>query len=63
MSKLPVTVGQVLKGRNGLYEIIEALKTNTVFKAAILSSTSKEIPLGGAQQLSVYHETPCSITR
>lgn len=52
MSKLQVTVGQILKGRNGLYEVIEALKTNTVFKAAILGSTSEKIP-PGAQQLAV----------
>ena len=57
MSKLPVTVGQVLKGKNGLYKITEALKTNTVFKAAILGSTLEEIPRG-ARQLSVYYENP-----
>jgi len=57
MSKLPVSVGQILKGKNGLYEIIEALKTNTVFKAAVLGGTSEKVPTG-AQQLSVYHEKP-----
>jgi hypothetical protein len=62
MSKLPLTAGQILKGRNGLYEIIEALKTNTVFKAAIITSTSEGIP-PGAQELSVYHEGHSSIAR
>lgn len=57
MSKLPVAVGQILKGKNGIYEIIEALKTNMVFKAAILGSAS-EGTHPGAQQLSVYHENP-----
>ncbi|OBT51065.1 hypothetical protein VE04_08597 [Pseudogymnoascus sp. 24MN13] len=52
MSKLPLTAGQILKGRNGLYEIIEALKTNKVFKAAIVTSTSEGIP-PGAQELAV----------
>lgn len=50
MSKLPITVGQTLKGKNGLYKIIEGLKGNTVFKAAILDSTSRKIPRGAAGQ-------------
>jgi hypothetical protein len=44
MSKLPITVDQILRGKNGLYKIIEALKTNTVFKASILEGGSGEIP-------------------
>ncbi|OBT87324.1 CMGC/DYRK protein kinase [Pseudogymnoascus sp. 03VT05] len=61
MSKLPVTVGQILKGRNGLYEVIETLKTNTVFKAAILTSTSEEIPLGAQQLAVIKTETDASM--
>lgn len=55
MSKLLISVGQILKGKNGLYEIIEALKTNTVFKTAVLGGSSEKVP-ADAQQLSVYHE-------
>ncbi|KFZ03182.1 hypothetical protein V502_11164 [Pseudogymnoascus sp. VKM F-4520 (FW-2644)] len=57
MSNVQVTVGQILKGNNGLYKIVEALKTNTVFKAAILGSTSQEIPRGARQFAVVKTET------
>ncbi|KFY86001.1 hypothetical protein V500_07929 [Pseudogymnoascus sp. VKM F-4518 (FW-2643)] len=57
MSNLPVTVGQVLKGKNGPYKIIEALKTSTVFKAAILGSTFQELPRGAQQFAVVKTET------
>lgn len=33
-------IGQVLKGRNGTYRLLESLKTPTVFKAQVLPDSS-----------------------
>ena len=37
---MALSIGQILRGRNGTYRLVEALKAPTVFKAQVLPNSS-----------------------
>ena len=42
---MALNIGQILKGRNGTYRLIDTLKAPRVFKAQVLSSSSTKAGL------------------